>query len=76
MPVDPKIASLAAIFPAFDQDLLRDILNECNGNEEQAVDVLLGMSDPNHVPSATTATVSDPLSCCAFSFSPSSPLTG
>lgn len=56
-PVDPHIASLVAIFPTFDHDLLRDVLNECNNNEEQAVDVLLGMSDPNHVPSTTVANV-------------------
>ncbi|KAF8322219.1 hypothetical protein DL93DRAFT_2072093 [Clavulina sp. PMI_390] len=51
-PVDPQIASLAAIFPTFDHELMKDILNQCNGNEEQAIDVLLGMTDPSHVPSA------------------------
>lgn len=56
--VDPQIASLVAIFPNFDHDLLRDVLNECNGNEDQAVDILLGMSDPNHVPSTNVANVS------------------
>ena len=57
-PIDPAIASLVAIFPTFDHDLLRDVLNECNNNEERAVDILLGMSDPNHVPSTNVANVS------------------
>jgi len=56
--VDPRIASLVAIFPTFDHDLLRDVLDECNNNEEHAVDILLGVSDPNHVPSANVTTVS------------------
>lgn len=56
--VDPAIASLVAIFPTFDHDLLREILRECGGNEEQAVDILLGMSDPSHVPTINATTVS------------------
>lgn len=56
--VDPAIASLVAIFPTFDHDLLREILRECGGNEEQAVDILLGMSDPSHVPTMNATTVS------------------
>lgn len=58
VPVDARIAGLVAIFPSFDHDLLRDVLNECNNDEEQAVDILLGMSDPNHVPSTTVTNVS------------------
>lgn len=56
--VDPAIASLVAIFPTFDHDLLREILRECGGNEEQAVDILLGMSDPSHVPTINATAVS------------------
>jgi hypothetical protein len=65
-PVDGRIAGLVAIFPTFDHDLLRDVLNECNNNEEQAVDVLLGMSDPNHVPSTNVANVSRSMSTYSF----------
>lgn len=56
-PIDPRIAGLVAIFPTFDHDLLRDVLNQCNNNEDQAVDVLLGLSDPDHVPATNVATV-------------------
>lgn len=49
---DAAIASLVAIFPTFDHELLHEILRQCNGSEEQAVDVLLGISDPSHVPTS------------------------
>ena len=56
---DPSIAGLLAIFPTFDHDVLKEILAQCNGNEEQAVDVLLGISDPTHVPTTVPASATD-----------------
>ncbi|KAI0039766.1 hypothetical protein FA95DRAFT_1684134 [Auriscalpium vulgare] len=49
---DPQIASLHAIFPDFDAALLQSVLESVGGNEDRAVDALLGMSDPEHVPTA------------------------
>lgn len=56
-PPDPRIASLLAIFPTFDHAILADVLDSCNGNEEQAVDILLGMTDPEHVPQSRGADI-------------------
>ncbi|KAJ8583469.1 hypothetical protein M405DRAFT_845796 [Rhizopogon salebrosus TDB-379] len=47
--VDPRIASLHAMFPDFDDSLLLSVLQSVNGNHDQAIDTLLGMSDPDYI---------------------------
>ncbi|KAI0256357.1 hypothetical protein BJV78DRAFT_459074 [Lactifluus subvellereus] len=49
---DPKIASLHAIFPDFDAAILYTVVDSVRGDQDRAVDALLAMSDPNHVPSS------------------------
>lgn len=46
-PTDPQIAALKAIFPDYDDVILQSVLQSVNGNQDRAIDVLLGMSDPN-----------------------------
>ncbi|EJU04347.1 hypothetical protein DACRYDRAFT_20909 [Dacryopinax primogenitus] len=52
-PADPRIAPLQAMFPDFDQTVLSSVLNACDGNPDQAIETLLGMSDPSYVPQET-----------------------
>ncbi|KAG1863785.1 hypothetical protein F4604DRAFT_1586677 [Suillus subluteus] len=47
--VDPRIASLHAMFPDFDDSLLSSVLQSVNGDQDLAIDTLLGMSDPDYV---------------------------
>ncbi|KAG1736036.1 hypothetical protein EDB19DRAFT_1723340 [Suillus lakei] len=47
--VDPRIASLHAMFPDFDDSLLSSVLQSVNGDQDMAIDTLLGMSDPDYV---------------------------
>ncbi|KAG1725402.1 uncharacterized protein EDB91DRAFT_1062246 [Suillus paluster] len=47
--VDPRIASLRAMFPDFDDSLLSSVLQSANGDQDLAIDTLLGMSDPDYV---------------------------
>ncbi|KAA1471794.1 hypothetical protein DENSPDRAFT_837878 [Dentipellis sp. KUC8613] len=56
---DPQVASLHAIFPDFDAETLHSILASVGGDQDAAVDALLGMSDPNYVP---TTQPSQPMS--------------
>lgn len=49
--VDPQVAGLKAMFPDFDGAVLQSVLDSVDGNEDQAIDVLLGMSDPDYVSS-------------------------
>ncbi|KAI0268845.1 hypothetical protein BC834DRAFT_968262 [Gloeopeniophorella convolvens] len=49
---DPKIASLHAIFPDFDAAILYSVVDSVGGSEDRAIDALLAMSDPAHVPAA------------------------
>ncbi|KAG1861543.1 hypothetical protein DFJ58DRAFT_777255 [Suillus subalutaceus] len=46
--VDPRIASLHAMFPDFDDSLLSSVLQSVNGDQDLAIDTLLGMSDPDY----------------------------
>ncbi|KAJ7594458.1 hypothetical protein C8J56DRAFT_438239 [Mycena floridula] len=46
--VDPKIAALRAMFPDFDDLLLQSVLDSVGGNQDRAIDVLLGMTDPEY----------------------------
>ncbi|KAG2338857.1 hypothetical protein BDR05DRAFT_917769 [Suillus weaverae] len=47
--VDPRIASLHAMFPDFDDSLLSSVLQSVSGDQDLAIDTLLGMSDPDYV---------------------------
>ncbi|KAI0001250.1 hypothetical protein BJV74DRAFT_88590 [Russula compacta] len=57
---DPKIAGLHAIFPDYDAALLYSVVDSVGGDEDQAVDALLAMSDPDHVPTHHVATPEQP----------------
>jgi len=46
--MDPRIASLAAMFPDFDLTILSDVLDTCNGDQDRAIEILLGMNDPSY----------------------------
>ncbi|KAF8517656.1 hypothetical protein JB92DRAFT_3142279 [Gautieria morchelliformis] len=50
-PADPKVAALLAMFPDFDTSLLQSVLESVAGDQDRAVDVLLGMSDPSYTSS-------------------------
>jgi CUE domain len=47
-PEDPKVAALLSMFPDFDTSLLQSVLESVAGDQDRAVDVLLGMSDPSY----------------------------
>ncbi|KIK69291.1 hypothetical protein GYMLUDRAFT_35360 [Collybiopsis luxurians FD-317 M1] len=45
---DPKLSTLQGMFPDFDESLLQSVLGSVGGNTDRAIDVLLGMSDPEY----------------------------
>ncbi|OJT11686.1 hypothetical protein TRAPUB_11791 [Trametes pubescens] len=47
--VSPQAAALRAMFPDFDVAVLQSVLDSVNGDQERAIDLLLGMSDPDYV---------------------------
>lgn len=47
--VDPRLTILRAMFPDFDDSLLSSVLQSVNGDQDLAIDTLLGMSDPDYV---------------------------
>ncbi|TBU47317.1 hypothetical protein BD309DRAFT_988189 [Dichomitus squalens] len=47
--VSPQVESLRAMFPDFDVTVLQSVLDSVNNDQERALDVLLGMSDPEYV---------------------------
>ncbi|KAK7043722.1 hypothetical protein VNI00_008334 [Paramarasmius palmivorus] len=47
-PSNPQIAGLKAMFPDFDDAILQSVLESARGNQDQAIDTLLGMSDPDY----------------------------
>jgi hypothetical protein len=47
-PADPQVATLLGMFPDFDISLLQSVLESVAGDQDRAVDVLLGMSDPSY----------------------------
>ncbi|KAH9839169.1 uncharacterized protein C8Q71DRAFT_748265 [Rhodofomes roseus] len=49
----PQVALLRAMFPDFDAVILQSVLESVDYDQDRAIDVLLGMSDPNYVSSAT-----------------------
>ncbi|KAG8740113.1 hypothetical protein FRC10_004742 [Ceratobasidium sp. 414] len=53
---DPAVASLHAMFPAFDLLVLQSVLEATGGDRDQAIDSLLAMSDPDYVPAQPQTT--------------------
>ncbi|KZT10854.1 uncharacterized protein LAESUDRAFT_352773 [Laetiporus sulphureus 93-53] len=53
----PEVAALRAMFPDFDAAVLQSVLESVGGDQERAIDVLLGMSDPDYVSTAAPAPV-------------------
>ncbi|KAI0368283.1 hypothetical protein BV20DRAFT_948405 [Pilatotrama ljubarskyi] len=51
--VSPQVASLRAMFPDFDVAVLQSVLDSVDGDQERALDILLGMSDPEYVSTHT-----------------------
>ncbi|KAH9913303.1 uncharacterized protein B0H18DRAFT_1025091 [Fomitopsis serialis] len=49
----PQVALLRGMFPDFDTLILQSVLESVNYDQDSAIDVLLGMSDPDYVSSAT-----------------------
>lgn len=47
-PVDQRVVALRAMFPDYDDLILQSVLDSVGGNQDQAIDALLGMSDPNY----------------------------
>jgi len=47
-PGNPQVAALQAIFPDFDPVILQSVLDSVNGDQDKAIDILLGMSDPEY----------------------------
>ncbi|KAF4620916.1 hypothetical protein D9613_000306 [Agrocybe pediades] len=45
---DPAIAPLRAMFPDYDDLILQSVLQSSGGNQDRAIDTLLGMSDPEY----------------------------
>ncbi|KAG6808397.1 hypothetical protein H0H87_012989, partial [Tephrocybe sp. NHM501043] len=50
-PKDPRIAALHAMFPDYDELILYSVLDSVGGDQDRALDTLLGMSDPEYKPS-------------------------
>ncbi|RPD53205.1 hypothetical protein L227DRAFT_513636 [Lentinus tigrinus ALCF2SS1-6] len=53
--VSPQVEALRAMFPDFDVAVLQSVLESVNNDQERALDVLLGMSDPEYVSTQTAA---------------------
>ncbi|KAF5369828.1 hypothetical protein D9758_001255 [Tetrapyrgos nigripes] len=47
-PIDPRVSALRAMFPDFDDAVLLSVLESVGGNQDRAIDVLLGMNDPDY----------------------------
>jgi len=45
---NPQVAALQAVFPDFEPIILQSVLDTVNGNQDRAIDKLLGMSDPEY----------------------------
>ncbi|KAJ3519892.1 hypothetical protein NMY22_g12995 [Coprinellus aureogranulatus] len=53
---DPRVAGLRAMFPDYDDSILLMVLESVNGNQERAIEALLGMSDPDYKPDTPVTT--------------------
>ena len=52
-PANPAVALLKSMFPDFDDLVLQTVLESVSGDQDAAIDVLLGMSDPSYVSTHT-----------------------
>ncbi|EED85170.1 predicted protein [Postia placenta Mad-698-R] len=50
----PQVAALRSMFPDFDSTVLQSVLESVDYNQDRAIDVLLGMSDPEYVSTAVS----------------------
>lgn len=48
--LDPRVSELRAMFPDLDVAILESVLEACDWDPAKAIDMLLGMSDPNYKP--------------------------
>ncbi|KIM45369.1 hypothetical protein M413DRAFT_24588 [Hebeloma cylindrosporum] len=46
--VDPRVVALRGMFPDYDDLILQSVLESAGGNQDLAIDTLLGMSDPDY----------------------------
>jgi len=51
-PLDPQVVALQAMFPDFDALVLQSVLDSVGGDQDKAIDILLGMSDPSYTSTA------------------------
>ncbi|KAH9485073.1 hypothetical protein JR316_0001979 [Psilocybe cubensis] len=60
--VDPRVVALRAMFPDYDDLILQSVLESASGNQDRAVDILLGMTDPEFKSEAPQQPPPQPLS--------------
>ncbi|KAF9010632.1 hypothetical protein BDQ17DRAFT_1420983 [Cyathus striatus] len=48
----PEVVALRSMFPDYDDAILHSVLESVGGNQDHAIDALLGMSDPNYTSEA------------------------
>ncbi|KAF9452762.1 hypothetical protein P691DRAFT_772036 [Macrolepiota fuliginosa MF-IS2] len=60
-PLNPQIAALKAIFPDYDDVILQSVLDSVDGDQDRAIDLLLGMSDPDFRSEAPPAVQQPPM---------------
>jgi len=53
-PTNPQVTALQAIFPDFEPIILQSVLDSVDGNQDRAIDKLLGMSDPEYAEQHST----------------------
>ncbi|KAI0743999.1 hypothetical protein C8Q80DRAFT_1184470 [Daedaleopsis nitida] len=58
--VSPQVEALRAMFPDFDVAVLQSVLESVDNDQERALDILLGMSDPDYVSTQTAGQVQNP----------------
>ncbi|KAH7882971.1 hypothetical protein F5I97DRAFT_158441 [Phlebopus sp. FC_14] len=55
---DPRIALLKGMFPGFDDAVILSVLESTSDDQDRAIDILLGMSDPSYMPLAVHSDLS------------------
>ncbi|GBE86293.1 hypothetical protein SCP_0901720 [Sparassis crispa] len=56
----PQIAALRSMFPDFDSLVFQSVLESVNYDQDRAIDVLLGMSDPEYVSTSQATAPTQP----------------
>jgi len=62
---DPNVVALQGMFPDFDYAVLQSVLESVGGDQDKAIDILLGMSDPSYS-STAMATARDDVAVRIF----------